>query len=110
MRFALAGLAMIMNALDNLTTFSCLSRPVEGYEVYEANKIAAWGFETFGLVPGLIFEMVLTTAAIAFLVYSRSFSLPLRLSILGAMVVLPAWAAINNAMVMQALGIQLVLS
>ncbi len=105
MRFALAGLAMLMNALDNWTTFTCLQQPVPGYEVYEANPLAAWGFETFGLLPGLIGEMMLTMVAIAFLVRSHTFSLPVRLILLTAMVVLPGWAALNNLQVMQALGL-----
>jgi hypothetical protein len=105
MRFAIAGVALIMNALDNFTTFACLRTEVTGFEVYEANPLAAYGFAKMGLVPGLVFEMVLTTVAIGFLLQSRSFDLRVRLAILIAMAVLPAWAVVNNVQVMQSIGV-----
>jgi hypothetical protein len=107
MRFLLAAGALLMNALDNLTTLRCLSDPAPGFGVYEANPLAAWTFDAVGLRPGLAVEMVLSALAIAFLVYSKSFSLRLRMGILIAMVVLPAWAALNNWRVMQEMGLTL---
>jgi hypothetical protein len=104
MRFALAGMALLMNALDNFTTFACLRRPVVGFEVYEANPLARWGFDLFGLVPGLILEMALSGVAIWFLLQTQSFSRSTRMSLLAAMAVLPTWAVVNNLRVMHALG------
>jgi hypothetical protein len=107
MRFVLAAGALLMNALDNLTTLRCLANPVPGFGVYEANPLAAWTFEVLGLRSGLAAEMVLSALAIGFLVYSTTFSWRLRRAILLAMVVLPAWAALNNWQVMQEMGLSL---
>ena len=36
MRFLLGGVAVVLNFLDNTTTFLCLRYPVAGFEVFEA--------------------------------------------------------------------------
>jgi len=107
MRFALAGAALLLNAMDNFTTFRCLAEPIAGVQVYEANPLAAWTFDSVGLVPGLLTEMLLSALAITFLVYSTTFSLRVRIAILVAMVVLPAYAVVNNLQVMREIGLPL---
>lgn len=105
MRFLLGVLVLVFNLADNATTFVCLRQPVPGFEVFEANPLAAWLFDKVGLVEGLVFEMLITTAAVTFLVWTTRLSGRLRLGILAILVALPAWAAANNMLVMRAIQI-----
>jgi hypothetical protein len=107
MRFVLGLLVVLFNLADNTTTFLCLRAPVDGFEVIEANPLARWLFESVGLVEGLVFEMLLTTAAIAFLVLTDRISARTRLALLVALILLPAWASFNNFLVMRAVGLPL---
>ena len=102
MRFLAGALVVIMNLADNATTYLCLRAPVEGFEVVEANPIAAWLFGKVGLVPGLAFEMAVTTAAIAFLVATERISPRAKLALLIVLAALPFWAAVNNWYVIRA--------
>jgi hypothetical protein len=107
MRFVLAALAFLFNAADNFTTYLCLRSPVEGFEIYEANPLAKWGFDRVGVGTGLWIETVLCAAAIAFLVYSKMFQLRTRIALLAVLAALPAGAALNNLLVMRELQISL---
>lgn len=48
------------SAADHYTTYLMLCEPVPGWDVWEANPIARWLFDTFGLVPGLAIDSVFT--------------------------------------------------
>jgi len=102
MRVFLGVLVVLLNLADNTTTYLCLRAPVPGFEVGEANPAAAWLFGAIGLMPGLVLEMVVTTAAIAFLVATTHVPSRLKLFLLAVLAALPAWAAINNAYVIHA--------
>lgn len=105
MRFALGALVLVFNFLDNATTFACLSSPVPGFDVFEANPVARWLFDGVGLAPGLLIETLLTTAAVGFLVTTRRLSPRARAALLVVLALLPAWAAAHNFQVMQELDI-----
>jgi hypothetical protein len=107
MRFLLGALVVLFNVADNTTTFLCLREPVAGFEVFEANPIARWLFDSIGLVEGLVLEMAITTAAIAFLVFTRRIPGRMRLLLLFVLAVLPAWAALNNLLVIRTVGLSL---
>ncbi len=107
MRIILALLALSFNAADNFTTYRCLQQPVAGFEVYEANPLAAWGFQTVGLANGLWLEMALCLVAVGFLLSSRMLPRTLTTALLVVLAILPAAAVINNLTVMQELGIGL---
>ena len=107
MRFVLGILVVVLNVADNTTTFRCLRAPVPGYEVAEANPVAAWLFGSIGLVPGLALEMAVTSSAIAFLVLTRHVPHRVKLLILFVLAALPAWAAINNSLVIHTTGLTL---
>jgi hypothetical protein len=107
MRVLLGLLIVLFNALDNLTTFMSLSSPTPGFEVYEANPFARWLFESVGLAEGLLLEALITTAAVCFLVWAPRISPRVRLALLALLVVLPAWATVNNLEVMRSVGITL---
>ncbi len=102
------GLAVVVfNLLDNATTFFCLRQTVPGFDVVEANPFARALFDGVGLVPGLLLETLVTTATVAFLVWSARLSTALRLGLLAVLALLPAWASVNNLLVMRAVGIGL---
>jgi hypothetical protein len=107
MRIALGLAVVVFNLLDNATTFLCLRSPVEGFEVIEANPFARFVFDAVGLLPGLAFETLITTATVAFLVFTPRLSPPLRYAVLAILTLLPAWASVNNLLVMRAIGIGL---
>ena len=107
MHLFLGALVILLNTMDNATTFLCLRRPVEGFEVIELNPLAAWLFETVGLIQGLVFESLLTLIAVGFLVLTESVPRWARTTLLVVLCVLPAWAVANNVQVMAAIGILL---
>ena len=107
MRFALGILVVLLNLADNATTFLCLRAPVAGFELSEANPAAAWLFNTVGLGMGLTLEMLVTTAAVAFLVVTDHVPPRLKLALLIVLAALPAWAALNNTLVIQATNVSL---
>jgi hypothetical protein len=105
MRFVLGALVLLLNALDNTTTFLCLRAPVPGFEVVEANPLARWLFEAVGLTEGLVFESAITLGAVAFLVLTRTLPSRIQHVLLVVLVLLPAWAVVNNVKVMTAIGV-----
>jgi hypothetical protein len=107
MRVLLGLLIVVFNAMDNLTTFMSLSSPTPGFEVYEANPFARWLFESVGLAEGLLLEALVTTGAVCFLVWAPRIAPRVRLALLALLVVLPAWATLNNLEVMRSVGISL---
>ena len=107
MRFVLGALVILFNLLDNTTTFLCLSTPIPGFKLIEANPFARWLFEAIGLLEGLVVEMFITLAAVGYLVYTRRLTPRVRIGVLVLLVVLPAWAVVNNLGVMKAIGIEL---
>lgn len=102
---ALGLLVLLFNVVDNATTFLCLRSPVPGYEVIEANPLARWLFDSMGLIPGLVFEMAITTGAVGFLVLSPRIPAGWRFGLLVVLAVLPAYASFNNLQIMQLLGV-----
>ena len=106
MRFLLGAVAVVLNLLDNTTTFLCLRQPIAGFEVFEANPFASWIFQAVGLLEGLVLETVITTGAVAFLVLSSRIPRGLRIALLALLTLLPAWAVANNMQVMYEVGLQ----
>lgn len=105
MRFLLGGLVLLFNLADNATTFLCLSASSPIFEVFEANPVAAWTFDKLGLTGGLLLETGITTAAVAFLIHTDRIAARPKLALLGALALLPAWAALNNLQVAWVVGL-----
>ena len=105
MRFVLGTLVILFNGVDNATTFLCLRQPVEGFEVFEANPVARALFDSLGLVEGLVLEMAITLLAVVFLVWTRRVPRRLKLTLLALLAVLPAWASVNNLIVIRAVAV-----
>jgi hypothetical protein len=98
-------MVLILNTLDNATTFACLRAPVDGFEVIEANPLARWLFDALGLVEGLMIESLLTLGAVVFLIMTRTLRPEIRMGLLVVLSALPAWAVANNLRVMATIGV-----
>ncbi len=101
----LAGITLLLSAMDHWTTWVCLRQPVEGWHVAEANPISDWLFGAMGLVPGLAFDSVLTLGALFFLVTTRLLPTAFKSACLGVISVWTGYAVANNLGAIAALGL-----
>ncbi len=101
----LALITALLSASDHWTTYLCLRAPARGYQVWEANPIAAWLFENLGLVQGLLLDSVLTLAALALLLTTRRLPHPVKVVFLLAVVAGTGYAVVNNLGVLAAIGV-----
>jgi hypothetical protein len=101
----LAALTLLLSAADHWTTYLCLSSPVSGFEVAEANPLAAWLFQSVGLVEGLMIDSLLTIAALAFLVATPRLPRAAKLVFLFAVVGWTGFAVANNLSAIFLLGL-----
>jgi hypothetical protein len=101
----LAVLTVVVSAADHWTTYLCLRRPVSGWEVSEANPLAAWLFDSIGLGQGLFLDSAVTLVAVGFLLWTPR--LPRRVKV-GFLVAVIAWTGVavaNNLNAIQRLGL-----
>jgi len=104
---AMALLTLLLSLADHWTTYLCLRAPQPGWEVTEANPIASWLFDSFGLVPGLLVDTAFTLGAVVFLLTTRRLSSTAKFCFFG---VISAWtgvAVINNLQAISAIGLPL---
>ena len=101
----LSGFVLLFSAADHWTTYLCLRAPVAGYEVLEANPIAAWLFAQLGLVEGLLLDTVLTVAALTFLLRTRRVPRGLKTAFLVGVIGGTAYAVHNNLDAIYTLGL-----
>ena len=101
----LAALTLLVSAADHWTTYLCLRSPVSGFEITEANPLAAWLFHSVGLVEGLMIDSLLTIAALAFLVTTRWLPRPAKLAFLVAVIGWTGFAVANNLRAIYLLGL-----
>jgi hypothetical protein len=100
-----AALALLFALLDHVTTWLCLRAPIPGWDVREANPLAAWLFGQLGLVEGLALDTFLTLFAVVFVAQARRVPRAARLALLGMLIVTSAYAAANNLDVIQQIGL-----
>jgi hypothetical protein len=98
-------LTLLVSAADHWTTYLCLSQPVTGWSVSEANPIADWLFTTAGLVPGLIIDSVVTLGAVAFLLGTRQVPEFAKGLFFLMVIVWTGFAVVNNLQAIDALGL-----
>ena len=101
----LALAVLVLSSADHWTTYLCLRGPVEGFDVTEANPLAAWLFDTLGLLPGLAIDALVTLAAVAFLVVTHRLPDPVKLLFLVGVAAWTASAVTNNMNALRDLGI-----
>lgn len=97
---------VVLTCADHLTTWLCLSQPVDGWTVSEANPIAQWLFVSAGLVPGLLIDTLVTVAALTFVAATPHFSATLKTSMLSFVALVSFYAVSNNMLVIADLGIR----
>jgi hypothetical protein len=101
----LAGLIVALTAADHWSTYVCLTEVVPGWQVSEANPLAAWLFGAFGLVPGLAIDTAVTLAAVGMLVQTRLVPPSAKGACLLLLVATTGFAVLNNVDALATLGI-----
>jgi hypothetical protein len=101
----LAALALLLAILDHLTTWLCLRAPVPGWEIREANPLAAWLFTRVGLVEGLALDTIVTLAAVVIVSEAPRIPRLAKLSLLGMLIATAAFAVANNLDVIHHVGL-----
>jgi hypothetical protein len=104
---SLTVLTLLLTAADHWTTYICLRSPIPGWDVVEANPLADWLFELTGLLPGLLFDAVLTLLAVLFLVATTRFTQRAKAGLLAFICLTTGYAVINNLGAISALGVPL---
>jgi hypothetical protein len=100
-----AALALLFALLDHWTTWLCLRAPIPGWEVREANPLAAWLFGSVGLAEGLWIDSLVTLAAVLLVARTQKVSRAVKLVLLGLLITTSAFAVANNFGVIQRLGL-----
>ncbi len=101
----LATAVVALSGLDHWTTYLCLRAPVEGFDVSEANPLAAWLFHQLGLIPGLMLDGFVTLGAVAFLLSTPLIPRRFKLALLAVIALLTSAAVSNNLDALAALGL-----
>jgi hypothetical protein len=101
----LALLTLLLTAADHWTTYLCLKSPVPGFDVSEANPIANWLFQSFGLVPGILLDSAVTLLAIGFLVSTALIPRPAKRVFLMVVIGWTGFAVLNNLQAILSLGL-----
>ena len=107
MTHLLALVALLFAFADHWTTYLCLRAPVAGWEVVEANPLAAWAFERFGLVGGLLLDSLVTLIALVLVVRTPLFSDRAKLAACWALILTSSYAVENNLDAVHRLGLSI---
>ena len=100
-----AALALLFALLDHWTTWLCLHAPIPGWDVREANPLAAWLFGSVGLAEGLWIDSVVTLGAVLLVARTQRVPRPVKFGLLGLLILTSAFAVANNFEVVQRLGL-----
>jgi len=101
----LALIAVLLTGADHWTTYLCLSGPIEGWQVNEANPMANWLFHVAGLLPGLALDSVISVMAVLFLLTTGALSKRTRAGLLSAIALFTGYAVVNNLQAISAMGL-----
>ena len=101
----LALLTLLLSASDHWTTYLCLRNPVQGFNVTEANPLAAWLFASVGLVEGLLIDSVLTAGALLFLLTTTRLPYVVKVAFLITVIAGTGYAVVNNVGILLQIGI-----
>ena len=107
MTHLLAVVALLFACADHWTTYLCLRAPVRSWEVIEANPLAAWAFERFGLVEGLLLDSVVTVVALLLVVRTPLFNERSKLAALGILILTSSYAVDNNLDALHRIGLSI---
>ena len=104
---SLVVIALVLSAADHWTTYLCLRGQIAGWEVTEANPLAEWLFQHFGLATGLWIDTAVTALVLAFLVRTSRIGRPAKLAALAVLIGTTAYAVANNLEAVRTLGLSL---
>ena len=100
------GIALLLVTLgDHYTTWLCLQAPVPRWEITEANPIAEYLFQVFGLVSGLLIDSIVTIIAVTWVYRTSFFPDGVKIGCGLAAVAVTTFAVVNNLGAMRAVGI-----
>ena len=105
MMHVFTSLAFACALLDHVTTWLCLRAPIPGWEVREANPLAAWLFGRVGLVEGLALDTAVTLFALVLVIRTERIPRAGKLALLGLLIATSGYAAANNFEVIQQIGL-----
>ena len=92
----LAVATILLTCADHWTTYLCLSSPVEGWNVTEANPLAEWLFSWAGLGLGLAIDTLITLFALSFLMMSSGIAPRFKIGLLAVITLSTGYAVVNN--------------
>ncbi len=107
MTHLLALVALLLALADHWTTYLCLSAPVPGWQVIEANPLAAWVFEQFGLVEGLLLDSLITGVALVVVVRTPLVAQYWKRAALWLLIATSSYAVANNLEAVRRLGLSI---
>jgi len=96
---------ILLTCADHWTTYLCLSAPVEGWTVVEANPVAEWLFQWAGLNMGLLIDSILTLGAVLFLASTSVFGRTLKTSLFAVISLFTGYAVLNNLDAISRMGL-----
>jgi hypothetical protein len=102
---AFVSLVFVLSLLDNYTTWVMLHAPVPGWDVVEANPIAAAFFNRFGLEAGLLGDTVITGAACVWGYRTKIATEKTKLLWCSLLSLVSLFAVVNNTIVIIATGV-----
>ncbi len=95
----LSFLVIILNVLDNYTTFRFLNATYGGYVVVEGNPVVRTLMGTLGVKASLGLEMAGMSLVAVFLAGTERLAWQSRLWTLIILALLPLWAVLNNVQI-----------
>ena len=107
MTYLLAAVALLFALADHWTTYLCLGAPVAGWQVSEANPLAAWVFEQFGLVEGLLLDSLVTGVALVVVVETPLLARRWKYAALWLLIATSSYAVANNLEAVHRLGLSI---
>lgn len=99
------GWFWVLSAADHWTTWMCLQEAVPGWDVFEANPIAARLFGKVGLETGLLIDSVLTVVLGVFLYVTNIMPAWAKIGFLAFICILTSAAVYSNAQALRTMGI-----
>ena len=103
--FGVVVALLLVTLGDHYTTWVCLRAPIPGWDITEANPLADYLFQVFGLVPGLLIDSLATVIAVTWLYHTPVFSGKLKIGGFLAATALTTYAVVNNLGAMISVGI-----
>lgn len=101
----LVAATLILTAVDHWTTYVCLRAPVSGWQVTEANPLAAWLFASVGLLPGILLDSIATLVAVGCLVVTGLVPQWAKQGFFVIVASATGWAVFNNLQAISRMGL-----